>query len=71
MTDTQAGTAVAPADGGEVEEPPGRDWGQVLDAAGIAAGVVLVLIVVDILTDGKLVSRRLHRKRGDDDQPAG
>lgn len=45
-------------------EVPG--WGRLLDAAGIAAGVLLVIIVADIVTDGRLVSRRLHRRNDDD-----
>lgn len=47
-------------------EPAGINWGRVLDVAGIGAGVVLVFIVADIVTDGRLISRRLQRRRGDD-----
>lgn len=32
-----------------------------LDAAGIIAGVLLIVIVADIWTDGRLISRHLHR----------
>jgi hypothetical protein len=48
-------------------EPP--DWGRLLDAAGIIAGILLIVIVADIWTDGRLISRRL--RGGDDDIPAG
>jgi hypothetical protein len=45
-------------------EPTGevRDWGRALDIAGIVAGVFLVLIIADIWSDGKLISRHLTRK---------
>jgi hypothetical protein len=50
-------------------EPPGeaRDWGRALDIAGIVAGVFLIVIIADIATDGKLISRHLIRKpKGDE-----
>lgn len=52
--------------------PPGdaRNWGRVLDAAGVGACIILGLIVADILTDGRLISRRLRRKDDDDDRAA-
>lgn len=53
------------AESAEGEEQP--RWGRALDAAGVIAGVVLVAIVIDIWTDGRLISRRLGR-RGDDDE---
>ena len=57
MADLTAGPAPAAGTG----DPPGeaRDWGRALDAAGIIAGIFLALIVADIWTDGKLISRRL------------
>lgn len=64
-------TETGDSDGGE-----GRNWGRVLDGAGAVAGVVLAIIVVDVWTDGRLISRRLTR-RGDgadpepEEQPAG
>lgn len=47
-------------------EPGGRDWGRALDAAGVIAGVLLLVIVADIWSDGRLVSRRLLRGGGED-----
>jgi hypothetical protein len=32
-----------------------------LDTAGLIAGALLVFIVADILTDGRLISRRLRK----------
>jgi hypothetical protein len=53
-----------PAEG---DAPPddssGPGWGRVLDGAGIAAGIVLVLIVADVWTDGRVISQRLIRWR--------
>lgn len=40
-------------------EPRGFSW---LDAAGIIAGAALLVMVADILTDGRLISRRLMRR---------
>lgn len=64
MEETQAPPATE-ADSGE---PGGPDWGRLLDAAGIAAGVLLLVIVADIWTDGRLISRRLQRGPQDGDQ---
>ncbi len=36
-------------------------WGW-LDTAGLIAGCILIAIVADILTDGRLISRRLHSR---------
>lgn len=36
----------------------GWNW---LDTAGIIAGLLLAVIVADILTDGRLISRRLRK----------
>lgn len=33
-----------------------------MDTAGLIAGVILVVIVADILTDGRVISRRLRGK---------
>lgn len=56
--------------GSDTAEAP--DWGRLLDAAGIIAGVVLVAIVADVMTDGRLISRRLRRgpQEGDPGDPA-
>jgi len=39
-------------------------WGVFLDIAGALAAVALILIVADIWTDGRLISRRLIRRPG-------
>ncbi len=41
------------------DKPDGWGW---MDTAGIIAGGLLIVIVADILTDGRLVSRRLRRR---------
>jgi hypothetical protein len=68
MTDLTAG----PGPDADTKSPAGeaRDWGRLLDAAGIIAGVLLLVIVADIATDGKLISRHLHKPKGDDVDPA-
>lgn len=43
----------------ETSDSAGVSWGRVLDTAGIVAGVLLVAMIADILTDGRLISRRL------------
>ena len=53
-----ADTATPEAD---TTEPAERDWGRLLDTAGIIAAILLAVIVIDIATDGKLISRRLHK----------
>lgn len=71
MADLSEGPGPAADDPGTAAgESPG--WGRALDVAGVTAGVILVLIVADILTDGKLISRRLHRPGGGEagDRPA-
>lgn len=60
--------AAAAAQGADDSEDRGA-WGRVLDVAGIIAGVLLVVIIADIWTDGRLISRRLMRARGDAGQP--
>ncbi len=72
---TDAGTATsppaAPPAPAEGEPDEGGAWGRIVDGAGIIAGVVLAVIVVDIFTDGRFISRRLGwGRRGDDDQGA-
>lgn len=71
MADTQASAAPA-ADGDQADnqDESGGGWGRVLDTAGILAGAVLVVIVIDIFSDGRLISRRLRREPGPD-TPAG
>jgi hypothetical protein len=60
MADSAAGPGPdADTTGSDTAEAP--DWGRLLDAAGIVAGVILVVIIADIWTDGRLVSRRLRR----------
>lgn len=51
----------------EQAEGTGRA-GRMLDAAGIAAGVVLVVILLDIWTDGKVISRWLTRRKPPEDE---
>lgn len=53
------------ADTDPAPEGEARDWGRALDAAGIIAGILLALIIADIWTDGKLISRHLIRPRPD------
>ena len=63
MTDLPDGPGQgAPAD---AEVGTGLDWGRILDAAGIVAGLLLAVIVADIWTDGRLISRRLRRNGGE------
>jgi hypothetical protein len=42
------------------EEEPRDGWGP-LDTAGLTAALILLLIGIDIWTDGKLISRRLFK----------
>lgn len=66
-----ADSAESPGPGADTSpEGEARDWGRLLDAAGIIAGILLAVIVVDIATEGRLISRRLHRKDDDDDRAA-
>jgi len=73
MTDTAEGAgpgAAPPATDGDGAGAP--DWGRLLDAAGIVAGVILLVILADIWTDGRLVSRHLRpRGEGDTGDDAG
>lgn len=57
-TETPAKTDPAP----EAEQ---SGWGA-MDTLGLIAGCILVVIVADILTDGRVISRRL---RGQPKQP--
>lgn len=54
MPETPAKTAEPAAPDAE----PGG-WGA-MDTAGLIAGVILIFIVADILTDGRVISRRLR-----------
>lgn len=47
---------MAEADPAAEETTPGWNW---VDTCGIIAGVVLVVILADVFTDGRLISRRL------------
>jgi len=69
MTESQAGPGPADDDRADPPAPAsgdgdGPDWGRLIDAAGIIAAVLLVAIVADIWTDGKLITRRLNRAPG-------
>ena len=55
-TDTAAPPAAAPAAPEADDQPRGWDW---LDTAGLIAGVVLIVILADIFTDGRVISRHL------------
>lgn len=48
------------------EEPEAKGWDWI-DTAGLIAGGILLLILADVFTDGRLISRRL---RGLQQQPA-
>ena len=43
----------------ELTPDPPRGW-TALDTAGLIAGILLAAILADILTDGRLISRRLR-----------
>jgi hypothetical protein len=45
--------------------PPGGGgaWSRALDVAGVLAGVLLVAMAADMITDGRLISRRLLRRQ--------
>lgn len=49
-------TETTPAD---TDQPEAKGW-DALDTAGLIAAVLLVVIVADIATDGRIVSRRLR-----------
>jgi hypothetical protein len=66
MADLTEAPGTAAADETTAEAPA---WGRLLDTAGIIAGLLLIAIVIDIWSDGKLISRRL-RGGGEDDIPA-
>lgn len=65
-----AAAAAPPAEGDQAEGTP-RDWGRVLDVAGVAAAAVLVVIVADIWTDGRVISRWLQRRPRDTGESEG
>lgn len=59
-----------PPAGGETDtETDGPNWSRVLDVAGVVAGVALAAIVVDIWTDGRLISRRIAGRGGGEPEP--
>ena len=68
MADT--GESPGPGPGADDSTSSGEspDWGRLLDAAGIIAGVLLIVIVADIWTDGRLISQYLHRRGGEEGQ---
>ena len=55
-TETAAPPAALEAD----DQPRGWDW---LDTAGLIAGAVLIVILADIFTDGRVISRRLGSRQ--------
>jgi hypothetical protein len=69
----QRDPAAAPASIGDGDPDEVADSGAMrwLDWAGGVAAVVLVIIVADIWTDGRLISARLLRWRGQDPGEGG
>lgn len=65
MADLNGGPGPDTGPGPTPPEETAPDWGRLIDAAGIVAGILLVLIAADIWTDGRVISRRLHRGGGD------
>lgn len=68
MTETAAARPLKPVPGPDADGKDGDGGqlaGRMLDIAGIAAGVVLAVIVADILSGGKVTRWLLRRK----DQP--
>lgn len=61
MADTPESPGPGPGADDSVTSGESPDWGRLLDAAGIIAGVLLIVIVADIFTDGRLISRHLYR----------
>lgn len=73
MAEQAAADAGLEGQGDELEETGGVSW---LDWAGGAAAVLLVIIVADIFSDGRLVSAPLRRwfarrEGGQGDLPSG
>jgi hypothetical protein len=62
MDTETATTGEGAAPEAETGEPRGWDAGRVLDWAGGVAAVVLLVIVIDIWSDGRLISARLRRQ---------
>lgn len=63
---TPAQTPAAPA---ADDDDQGDGWGRALDVAGIVAAGALVIILLDIWTDGKFISRWLGRGGSPADTP--
>lgn len=63
MTSTETPARTAEPD----EQASGWD---AMDTLGIIAGVVLVVIVADIVSDGRLISRRLRSRGQQPQEPA-
>jgi len=61
-TETAAPPAATEAD----DQPRGWDW---LDTAGLIAGAVLIVILADIFTDGRVISRRLGSRQASAPDP--
>lgn len=66
-----ADTPAPPAADTDTPEQQGEpvNWGRILDAAGVLAGIALALIVADIISDGRLISRRLPQRRPRQEDP--
>ena len=56
----------APATPETDDQPRGWDW---LDTAGLIAGAVLIVILADIFTDGRVISRRLGSRQASAPDP--
>jgi hypothetical protein len=64
MTSTETTAATAAAT--EPDEPAGWNW---VDTCGLIAGAILVVICLDIFTDGRLISRRLRGQPPQEEVP--
>jgi len=58
--------ATSPPASGADEQDAGRGWGIVLDVAGVIAGLIVVFVVADIWTGGKLSAPFRRREITDD-----
>lgn len=66
MADVDTSPAEAPP-AEDADPRPAPGWGRLLDAGGAAAAVILVVILLDVWTDGKVISRWLLRTRQGED----